>query len=43
MNRVVSIGSDDGLSPIGRQAIIKTTAGLLSIGHLGRNPSEIVI
>ena len=29
---MVSIGSDNGLSPIRHQAIIKTNAGLLSIG-----------
>ena len=40
MNRV-SIGSDNGLSPIRRQAIIQTNAGLLSIGPLGTNFSEI--
>ena len=34
MNRV-SFGSDNGLPPIGHQAIIATSAGLLSIG-----PSE---
>ena len=31
----VSIGTDNGLSPIWRQAIIWTNAGLLSIGPLG--------
>ena len=31
----VNIGPDNGLSPIRRQAIIWTSAGLLSIGHLG--------
>ena len=39
----VSIGSDNGLSPIRRQAIIKTSAGLLSIGPIGTNFSEICI
>ena len=39
----VSIGSDNGLSPIRRQAIILTNAGLLSIGPLGTNFSEIFI
>ena len=34
VNRVY-IGSDNGVSPIRRQAIIKTNAGLLSIGPLG--------
>ena len=33
----VSIGSDNGLSPIRRQAIIWTSAELLLIGHLGTN------
>ena len=42
MNQV-SIGSDNGLSPIQRQAIIWTNAGLLSIGHLGTIFSEILI
>ena len=42
VNRV-SIGSDNGLSPIRRQAIIKTIAGLLSIGPLGTNFSESLI
>ena len=39
MNRV-SIALDNGLSPIRRQAIIQTNAGLLSIGT---NFSEILI
>ena len=42
MNRV-SIGSDNGLSPIRRQAIIYTNAGLLAIGPLGTKFSEILI
>ena len=33
----VSIGSDNGLSPIRRQAIIWSNGGLLSIGSLGAN------
>ena len=37
------IGSDNGLSPIRRQAIIWTSAGLLSIGPLRTNSSEIFI
>ena len=41
MNQV-SIGSDSGLSPFRRQAIIWTRAGLLSIGPLGTNFSEIL-
>ena len=39
----VSIGSDNGLSPIRRQAIILTNAGLLSIGPLGTKFSQILI
>ena len=42
VNRV-SISSDNGLSPIRRQAIFWTSAGLLSIGPLGTNFSEILI
>ena len=37
------IGSDNGLSPGRRQAIIWTNAGILLIGHLGTNFSEIWI
>ena len=37
------IGSDNGLSPDRRQAIIWTNAGLLLIGPLGTNFSEIFI
>ena len=37
------IGSDNGLSPGRRQAIIWTNAGILLIGPLGTNFSEIVI
>ena len=37
------IGSDNGLSPGQRQAIIWTKAGILLIGPLGTNFSEIVI
>ena len=39
----VNIGSDNGLLPIQRQAIIKTNAGLLSIGPLVTNFIEILI
>ena len=39
----VSIGSDNGLSPIRRQAIIETNARLLSDGPLGTHSSEISI
>ena len=37
------IGSDKGLSPGWRQAIIWTNAGILLVGHLRRNFSEILI
>ena len=37
------IGSDNGLSPVRRQAIIWTNAGILLIGPLGTNFCEIVI
>ena len=37
------IGSDNGLSPSRRQAIIWTNAGILLIGTLGTNFSEISI
>ena len=40
---LVNIGSDNGLSPVRRQAIIWTNAGILSIGPLGTNVSEILI
>ena len=42
MNRV-SIGADNGLSSGRRQAIILTNAGILSIGPLGTNSSEIFV
>ena len=37
------IGSDNGLSPGRRQAIFWTNAGILLIGTLGTNFSEILI
>ena len=37
------MGSDNGLSPIWRQAIIYTNDGSLSIGPLGTNFTEILI
>ena len=37
----VTIGSDNGLSPIWHKSIIQTNA--VSIGHLGTNFSEILI
>ena len=42
VNRV-SIGSDNGLSPIRRQAIIWTNAGILLIEPLGTKFSEMLI
>ena len=36
------IGSDNGLSPGRRQAIIRTNAGILLIGPLGANFSEML-
>ena len=40
---IISNGSDNGLSPIRRQIIIQTNAGLLSIVPLGTNFIEILI
>ena len=40
---VVLVGSDNGLSPDWRQAIIWTNAGILLIGPLGTNFREILI
>ena len=40
--KLTSIGSDNGLSPSRRQAIIRTNAGILLIGTLGTNFSEIL-
>ena len=41
--KLTNIGSDNGLSPGRRQAIILTNVGLLLIGLLGTNFSEILI
>ena len=41
--KLTTIGSDNGLWPGRRQAIICTNAGILSIGPLGTNLSEILI
>ena len=41
ISKLTSIGSDNGLSPGRRQAIIWTNAGILLIGPLGTNFSEI--
>ena len=43
VSKLTIIGSDNGLSPDRRQAIIWTNAGLLLIEHLGTNFSEILI
>ena len=42
-SKLTIIGSDNGLSPGRRQAIIWSNAGILSIGPLGTNFSEIFI
>ena len=43
VSKLTSIVSDNGLSPGWRQAIIWTNAGILLIGPLGTNSSEILI
>ena len=43
VGKITIIGSDNGLSPCQRQAIIWTNAGILLIGPLGTNFSEILI
>ena len=43
VSKLTIIGSDNGLSPVRRQAIIWTNAGILLIGPLGTNFSEIII
>ena len=43
ISKLTIIGSDDGLSPGHRQAIIWTNAGISLIGPLGANFSEIMI
>ena len=43
VSKQIIIGSDNGLSPYRRQTIIWTNAGLLLIGPLGTNFSEILI
>ena len=42
VSKLTSIASDNGLSPGWRQAIIWTNAGILLIGPLGTNFSEIL-
>ena len=43
VGKLTIIGSDNDLSPERRQAIIWTNAGILLIGPLGTNFSEILI
>ena len=43
VSKLTIIGSDDGLSPDRRQAIIWTNAGILLIGPFGTNFSENLI
>ena len=43
LSKLTIIGSDYGLSPGRRQAIIWTNAGILLIRHLGTNFNEILI
>ena len=43
VSKITIIGSDNGLSPGQRQAIIWTSVGILLIGPLGTNFSEILI
>ena len=43
VGKLTIIGSDNGLSPGRRQAIILTNAGILSIGPLGTNFNEVSI
>ena len=43
VSKLTIISSDNGLSPSRRQAIIWTNAGILLIGPLGANFSEILI
>ena len=42
VGKLTIIGSDNGLSPGRRQAIIKTNAGILLIGTLGTNFMDIL-
>ena len=42
VSKLIIIGSDNGLSPGRCQAIIRTNAGILLIGPLGTNFSEIL-
>ena len=41
VSKLTIIGPDNGMSPVGRQAIIWTNAGILLIPNLGTNFREI--
>ena len=43
VGKLTIVGSDNGLSPAGRQAIIRTNGGISLIGPLGTNFSDILI
>ena len=43
ISKIITIVSDNGLSPVWRQAIMWTNAGILLIGPLGINFSDILI
>ena len=43
ISKLTTIGSDNGLSPDWRQAIIRTNSGILLIRPLGTNFSEILV
>ena len=43
VSNLTTIGSDNGLSPVWRQVVIWTNAGILLIGPEGTNVSEILI
>ena len=43
VTKLTTIGSNNGLPPVRRQAIIWTNAGILLIGPLGTNFNEILI
>ena len=43
VGKLAIIGSDNGLSPGRRQAIIRTNAGILSIGSFGRNFNKEIL
>ena len=43
VNKLTIVGSDNGLSPVQRLAVIWTNAGILLIGHMGTKLNEIRI